>query len=233
MFIFAHRGASAVAPENTLLAVQEALNHQADGIELDIHQHENDFVIVHDQWLHRTTDGDAHLSELTFEQLRQLDAGQGEHIPTLREVMQKIAGKCELNIEIKGVNDVADLIGYTNRYASEYGFEPSQIVYSSFNHPLLATLKNSEPTARIGALTANIPLHYAQFAQELGAESVNADVGFLTQRFVQDAKNRNLKVFSYTVDQPADLLRLRGWGVDGVFCNNPKAAREVLTKASN
>lgn len=228
MFIYAHRGASAVAPENTLLAVQEALDQNADGIELDIHQLADEFVIIHDQWLHRTTNGTGHLSNVSLEQIKQLDAGQGQQVPTLGEVMALIKGGCVFNIEIKGVNNIEQLVDYVERYAQRYDFDDEQIVYSSFHHPLLAELKQYRPAARIGALTASIPLDYARFAQELGAESVNADVGFLNQAFVNDAKARGLKVFSFTVDQKEDLLRLKSWGVDGVFANHPGNAKKVV-----
>lgn len=233
MFIFAHRGASAHAPENTLLSIDIALQQQADGIELDIHQHGSEFVIIHDQWLHRTTNGTGHLSQQTLDEIKRLDAGQGQSVPTLREAMELIAGRCELNIEIKGVSDIEKLLNYTQHWSEQFGFDHQQIIYSSFNHPALAKLKSLSPDTRIGALTANIPLHYAKFASDLHAESVNADVGFLDKKFVQDAKQRGLKVFSYTVDQPADLMRLREWGVDGIFANDPLAARQILAEDPN
>lgn len=232
MFIYAHRGASAHAPENTILAIEKALTQKADGIELDIHQHGEEFVVIHDQWLHRTTSGQGHLSQLSLDEIKQLDAGQGQSVPTLSEAMKLIAGQCVLNIEIKGVQHIEKLLHYANLCAQRFGFEQRQIVYSSFNHPALALLKSLSPSARIGALTASIPLNYARFAADLGAESVNADVGFLDQKFVQDAKQRGLKIYSYTVDQKDEIKRLYDWGVDGIFANDPEAARKVLAECT-
>ncbi len=88
MLIFAHRGASADAPENTLLAIEKALAQGADGIEIDVHQTGDDLVVIHDRWLHRTTNGQGQLQDYSLAELKLLDAGQGQQIPTLWQVMQ-------------------------------------------------------------------------------------------------------------------------------------------------
>ncbi|WP_407636168.1 glycerophosphodiester phosphodiesterase [Paraglaciecola arctica] len=107
-------------------------------------------------------------------------------------------------------------------------FKPEQFSISSFNHHLLLAFKNIEPTIKIGALTACNPLDHARFAEELQAYSVNADVSFIDQAFVNDAHKRGLKLFAYTVDEPEDLLRMQAWGVDGVFSNRPAKAKKLL-----
>jgi glycerophosphoryl diester phosphodiesterase len=228
MLIFAHRGASADAPENTLLAIEKALEQQADGIEIDVHQLGDELVVIHDHWVHRTTNGSGQLKEYNLHSLRKLDAGKGQHVPTLWEVMLLIEGKCQLNIEIKGVKDLALLLKLIERAQRELGFEAQQFILSSFDHHILQQLHLLAPNLRLGALTASNPIHYAEFAQQLNAYSVNADVAFLDQNFVNDAKKRGLKVMVYTVDQPQELLKLRDWGVDAVFSNGPGKARVVL-----
>ena len=77
-------------------------------------------------------------------------------------------------------------------------------------------------------MTASTPLDYAAFASALNAQYVHADISFINQAFVKDAKQRGLKVNVYTVDQPADIEKLFGWGVDGIFSNYPAEAREVI-----
>lgn len=228
MLVFAHRGASADAPENTLLAIDKALTQQADGIEIDVYQHHDELLVIHDHWLQRTTNGQGKLADHSLRQLQQLDAGQGQRIPTLWQVMQRVAGRCKLNIEIKGVKDVGLVISQIERAQSELEFTLEQFIVSSFDHHLLKALKQRQRTLQIGALTACKPLDYAAFAQALDAYSVNPDVSFLDQKFVQDAKERGLKVFAYTVDQPEDLLRLKAWQVDGVFSNAPGKAKQIL-----
>lgn len=229
MLIFAHRGASADAPENTLAAIKLALSQQVNGIEVDVHQLGQELVVIHDRWVHRTTNGQGQLSDYNLLQLQQLDAGQGEQVPTLWQVMQEISGQCMLNIEIKGVNDVSLVLAQIEQAQRELNFSLTQFIVSSFDHHLLQQIKQREPRLKLGALTASKPLTYALFAAELGAFSVNADVSFLDEAFVEDAHQRGLQVFVYTVDQPADLEKLYHWGVDGVFCNAPARAKTFVS----
>jgi glycerophosphoryl diester phosphodiesterase len=228
MLIFAHRGASADAPENTLLAIDLAMTQQADGIEIDVYQLGDELVVIHDSWVSRTTNGKGVLTDYTLEALQKLDAGQGQFVPTLWQVLQRIQGRCLVNIEIKGVNEIPLINTCINKAINQLNFKPEQFIISSFNHHLLLTFNNIAPTIKIGALTANNPLKYAHFAQELHAYSVNVEIGSVDHDFVIDAHNRGLKMFVYTVDEPQDLLRLKAWGVDAVFSNEPAKARLVL-----
>jgi glycerophosphoryl diester phosphodiesterase len=233
MQIFAHRGASSHAPENTLLAIKIALEQGVDGIEIDVHQIEQELVVIHDRWVHRTTNGHGQLADLSFAQIRTFDAGQGEKIPTLWEVMTLISGKCHLNIEVKGLYDIALLISHLSRAQTELDFTTEQFIVSSFDHRLLAQIKKQQANIKIGALTASKPLDYAAFAEDLGAFSVNADMAFLDEAFVQDAHQRGLKVFVYTVDEQDDLKQLSDWQVDGVFCNAPAKAKAYIELLSS
>ncbi|MEP4890518.1 MAG: glycerophosphodiester phosphodiesterase family protein [Aliiglaciecola sp.] len=233
MFIYAHRGASALAPENTLLALRTAISQQADGIEFDVFQHQNEFILIHDRWLHRTTNGIGNIDSLLLEQIRKLDAGAGETVPTLFEALQCVGPSCQINIELKGVRDVPLLLRYVQDACKTLSIPSTHILYSSFDHHLLKAIKTISANARIGALTANKPLDYARFAEDLQAEFINADVTFVDKNFVYDAKQRGLKMGVYTVDQPEDLLRLKSWGVDAVFCNNPLNARLALTDVAS
>ena len=229
MLIFAHRGASAEAPENTLLAIDLALTQQADGIEIDVHQLGDELVVIHDRWVSRTTNGNRVLTDYTLEELQTLDAGQGQFVPTLWQVLQRVQGQCFINIEVKDVNKVSLVNVCIGKAVSQLNFKPEQFIVTSFNHHLLLAFKSIAPTIRIGALTASNPLKHAHFAQQLQAYSVNADMSCVDQAFVTDAHNRGLKMFVYTVDEPEDLLRLKFWGVDAVFSNGPAKAKLVLS----
>jgi glycerophosphoryl diester phosphodiesterase len=233
MLIFAHRGASADAPENTLLAIQEALNQDADGIEIDVHQLEDSLVVIHDRWVGRTTNGIGLLEDYSLQGLQQLDAGLGQPVPFLWQVLQLVAGRCQINIEMKGVTLPSLVAQCILQAQQQLGFSAEQFIVSSFNHPLLVSFKALAPQIKIGALTGCIPIDYAQFAQQMGAYSVNADLCFIDQAFVQDAKSRGLKVYVYTVDDQRDLLRMKSWGVDGVFSNHPAKAKYLLGSGDN
>lgn len=228
MFVYAHRGASALAPENTLSAFDEAIKSGADGIEFDVYQHENEFLVIHDRWVDRTTNGSGTIESMSFEQIRSLDAGDGQYVPTLSETMGRIGLNCQLNIEMKGIHDIPLFVDYIIVHCKNNQQPIQNIVFSSFDHHALKQLKTRQPSFRIAALTANKPIHYALFAQELEAESVNIDVTFVDLPFIEDAKKRNLKVGVFTVNHQEDLLKLKEWGVDAVFCNNPAQALAII-----
>lgn len=227
MKIFAHRGVSTHAPENTELAIRLAAEHQADGVEIDVFQHGHEFIVIHDTWLDRTTSGTGQIAEHSLAELRGLDAGTGQRVPLLSEVFGWLDKNCELNIEVKGCDDVSALLTYVDTHNLHLAAD--QLIYSSFNHHIVARVKTLNPKARIAGLTASIPLDYAAFAQKLNAEFVNVHIGVINPAMVADAKSRGLKVMVYTVDRPEELLQLREWGVDGVFANDPLAARNVLS----
>lgn len=228
MQIIAHRGASGEYPENTLLAFSQALAQGADAIELDVFAVENELIVIHDARLERTTDGKGSIYQHTLAELASINAGRGQAIPTLWQVLQLIQNKCWLNIELKGANTLQPLLRLLDRAENELGFDLQTLLVSSFNHPLLAALKTAKPTVRIGALTASLPLHYAAFAVELNAETVHCDAGFIDEHMIKDAKARGLKVYVYTVDSKDDLTQMQQLGVDGIFTNYPAQSRQFL-----
>ncbi|WP_270827297.1 glycerophosphodiester phosphodiesterase [Aeromonas sp. Y318-1] len=221
MQIIAHRGASGLAPENTLKAIRLALALGAGAIEIDVQLADGELWVFHDRRLERCTDGGGVLTAQSRAYLASLDAGEGEGIPTLWQVMQAIAGQAELHIELKGAQTADEVARLTRRAEAELGFAPTLWVVSSFHHPELAHFAALRPDIRLGALTSTIPLTLAKFAAELGAWSLNCDVDFVDQALVQDAHDRGLKVLVYTVDEPADQAMLAAIGVDGIFTNRP------------
>lgn len=231
MQIIAHRGASGDYPENTLLAIEQAIAQGADAIEIDVFAVQSELIVIHDHHLARTTNGSGSIYQYSVEQLMQLDAGHGERIPTLWQVLQRLAATgLWLNIELKGDNTVAPLLALLDKAQQELQFDSQRLLISSFNHHLLAELRRHRPELKLGALTASLPLDYAAFAQALQAYSVNCDVSFINQAFVDDAKARDLKVYVYTVDQQDDIARMQHYDVDGIFSNYPARSRQRLTE---
>lgn len=221
MQIIAHRGASGLAPENTLKAIRLALALGAQAIEIDVQQADGELWVFHDRRLERCTNGGGVLTTQSRAYLAGLDAGEGEPIPTLWQVMEAIAGKAELHIELKGAHTADEVARLTRRAEAQLGFAPAHWVVSSFHHPELARFAALRPEIRLGALTATIPFTLAAFAAELGAWSLNCDVDFVDAALVMDAHRRGLKVLVYTVDHTADLAALAAMGVDGIFTNRP------------
>ena len=103
MILTGHRGAAALEPENTLLSMQKAIDLGVDQIELDVHlTRDQHLVVIHDTTVDRTTDGQGAVADFTLEEIKRLDAGKGERIPTLQEVIDLVRGKVVLQIELKG-----------------------------------------------------------------------------------------------------------------------------------
>lgn len=225
MLVFAHRGASDHAPENTLSAIQIALDMDVDGIEIDVFEVEHQLVVIHDRWLHRTTNGTGRIHQQSFDYIRSLDAGNGQQIPTLDEVMQLIDGRCTLNIELKGIFTIELLFLQLQTAVSHYRFKPAQLLISSFNHRLLSMISPQKGGYKVGALTSSYPLEYAKFAEQLNADSVHICIDFISEHFVADAHKRGLQVFVYTVDEEDDIDTLKAMGVDGIFINDPTKAQ--------
>ncbi len=230
MKIFAHRGASAIEPENTLRAIQSALNNNIDGIEIDVHEADEKLWVIHDRWLHRTTSGVGQITDHTTDYLRSLDAGKNEHIPTLDEVLELTSNKCTINIELKGIKQLGLLFSYLDRAIKTTNLTIENILLSSFDHHLLKDITQQRPEFSIGALTACCPLNYAYFAEQLHAYSVHVDINFMNKKFVDNAHKKGLKIYVYTVDESEDIKEMKRLGVDGIFSNNPKKVKAYISE---
>jgi len=221
MVLIGHRGAMGYAPENTLKSFKKALELNVDMVELDVYRCKTgELVVIHDDRLERTTNGIGYVEDKTFIELRKLDAGEGEKIPLLTEVLDFIDKRVPINIELKGIN-TAEGVAEVIREHIIRGWSYDDFLVSSFNHHELSHIKQILPEIQIGALLIGLPITYAQFAQDLHAYSLNISIEFINQDFVNDAHTRGLKVYVFTVNHPEDMNRLRVLGVDGVFSNVP------------
>jgi glycerophosphoryl diester phosphodiesterase len=222
--ILAHRGARGHAPENTLKAFDKALELGARWIELDVQLHAGELWVFHDQRLERCTNGSGWLADHDANALRALDAGQGQRIPFLREVLDHLAGRVNLNIELKTADGTGAAVATALRAAFAKRWKPPQFQVSSFHLPELRDFKRRLPEVPLGVLLCGVPLNLAAAATELGAQVVSVDRDFADAALIADAHARGAKVFVFTVNEPADMARFRAAGVDGVFTDFPERA---------
>jgi len=230
--IFAHRGASGYEPENTLLAIRKAIELGARWIEVDVYAVDGELVVFHDKRLERTTNGKGKIEKCSLSYLRSLDAGKGEKIPLLREVLDILGGEIGLNIELKGANSAGLTAELIDDYALQGRLNYRQIIVSSFNIQELQAFKRYCPRVRIGALTHKFLKDYAQFGEQLGAYSIHADIEEINQEFIDDTHRRRMKFFVYTVNDAEEMLHLREMKADGIFTNYPDLALSVLNQQS-
>ncbi|KPV63845.1 MAG: cytoplasmic glycerophosphodiester phosphodiesterase [Candidatus Bathyarchaeota archaeon BA2] len=160
VLIIAHRGASAYEPENTLRSVKKALELGADMVEVDVRaSRDGHIVVMHDAVVDRTTNGKGYVKDMTLKELKKLDAGLEEPIPTLQEVAELVRGKAQLVVEIK----VPEIEGKVLRIIKENELD-RQTLITSFHHPILKRVKELNPNIRTGAIVASRPIKAAQLA---------------------------------------------------------------------
>lgn len=228
--VIAHRGASAYRPENTCAAYALAVEQAADMIEIDLHRSRDGAVVVaHDAELERIG-GRGEIKEVTLAALRQLDAGGGEPVPTLDEVLDRFGGSIPFNLELKQ----AGAAPYEGLPAAALAAVESRgllgtTLFSSFYDPVLHDLRRHAEGARIALLVSpRAPGRWLERARGLGAEAVNPERSLVDADFVAKAHGAGLAVYVFTVDPEREMERLIGLGVDGLFTNVPDRMRRLL-----
>lgn len=216
-----HRGAMGHEPENTLRSMRRALELGARCLEVDVYWVDGHLMVFHDDRLERTTNGMGPIMEQSFDYLRSLDAGEGEKIPTLDEVCALINGKAGLNIELKGPR-TAGPVAEKVWSLTEAGWDKEAFLVSSFDHQELIHMRQLDDKLQLGVITQKARASELDFAGYIHAVSIHPAHQYVTARIVQDAHTRNIKVFAYTVNDPADIARMHDMGVDGVFTNYPE-----------
>jgi glycerophosphoryl diester phosphodiesterase len=232
-FCFGHRGACGHEPENTLGSVRKALELGANGIEVDVHAADGRLIVIHDDTLDRTTNGVGPVAEKSFAYLRSLDAGKGEHIPTLSEVFDAVNRRAVINVELKGPDTAAPVVRLIDQYVRAGGWRYENFLVSSFDFTQIQTAKRLLPEIRTGALIKQVPPGLAEFAERLGAWSLHPGKRCVTPELVADAHRRGLKVFVFTVSQPADIASMSALSVDGVFTDYPDRVVTFLRAQHN
>ncbi|MDO5535281.1 MAG: glycerophosphodiester phosphodiesterase [Propionibacteriaceae bacterium] len=234
--VWAHRGASGYAPENTLPAFELALEQGADGFELDVQlTRDDEVVVIHDETLERTTDGHGWVADHSLDDLKKLDASYGNakyagtQIPTLAEVFDLVRDSgARVNIELK--NSEIRYKGLEERVLAlvESHQMASRVVLSSFNHYSLRHLFGLGTTLPLGALYADPLWKPWQYAGRLGATAVHPSVSATRRKIVEKCHEHGLSVHVWTVNEPADLKRLLGLSVDAVITDYPNVARALI-----
>lgn len=217
-----HRGACGYAPENTVASFRKALELSVDMIELDVYRCKSgELAVIHDPRLERTTNGAGYVEDKTWAELRALDAGGGETIPALPEVLDLVDKRCRINIELKGAETAKPAAALIEEYVGGRGWSYDGFLVSSFDHYQLQRFSKILPGVRVGALISGVPIGYARAAEKVGAASVHLDKDFVTREFVRDARGRGMQVLVFTVNEPDDIARMKALGVDGMFSNFP------------
>lgn len=240
--VIAHRGHSAVAPENTLAAVRAAIEVGADMVEIDVSlSADGQLVVIHDETLDRTTDGSGEVAGTTLAEIRRLDAGSwfspafaGEGVPTLDEVLAEVERRVLLNVEIKSEavqRGIVDKVAAAIRSRRMTG----EVIVSSFAPTALEQMRDAAPEIRTAVLF-NPDYHAGGDAvaivRGLGASAFNVKRTRLTRAMLRSCRDAGIPVAVYTVDSSRRLRKVMERGVHAVFTNHPDRGLEVAAEAS-
>jgi glycerophosphoryl diester phosphodiesterase len=212
-----HRGAAGYEPENTLKAISKAIALGADLVEVDVQRtSDGHLVIIHDKRVDRTTDGTGYVSAMTLAEVRNLDAGEGQPVPTLTEVLALTQRRVGLILEII-TEGIAEQVCAQVR---EYRFN-SPLIYASFLHAELLKVRAAEPLAKTMTLLEGVPITPTSFAMEAKASVVGLASDSLTASFINALHSAGLQIFVYTVNDPLDIRWVKSLEVDGIISDFP------------
>jgi glycerophosphoryl diester phosphodiesterase len=236
--IFAHRGASAHAPENTLAAFELALAENADAIELDVKlSADGHAIVIHDPTVDRTTGHHHRVKDLPLRELRALDAGSffsekfhGEKIPTLEEVFEAVGKRTFINIELTNYNTPRDpLVETVCTLVKKCGLE-EHVMFSSFFAYNLSKARAYLPEVPRGLLALDgwLGAWARSFGFAFGKyQALHPYLADVTSQQVQRVHRLNRRIHVWTVNAAEDMRRLFDWGVDAIFTDDPQLAVQV------
>jgi glycerophosphoryl diester phosphodiesterase len=217
MLIYAHRGASAIHPENTLRAFQHALAIGVDGIELDVHATADGIpVVIHDRDVGRTTDGAGYVGEIPLARLKTFDVGDGERVPTLAEVLELVGGAVHLDVEIKGIGIERAVLGVLANYPIV------RWAISSFALETLRAVRQLDPAAELWPLAERVDDELFTIAADLASPAVSLFTGAYTAQSAGTLRDAGLRVVVWTVNDPREARRVEEIGAFALCTDDPQ-----------
>jgi len=216
VIVFGHRGAPGYPRygENTISSFNKALRSGADGLEFDVRRcRDGRIVVIHDETIDRTTNGKGRVADLSYEELRRFDAGFGEPIPLLSDVLDVFGTKCLLNIEIKE----REIVDGVRKLVLEKRLE-KHVIVSDFEWRELATLTPEIPIALLSSKLENL----IPAARQMGATAIHPRRDLVTASLIAAARQAKLRVHIWTVNGLDEISRSRRLGVDGIFTDFPE-----------
>ena len=226
--VMAHRGASTETPENTMAAFQKAIDDMAGYIELTS---DGEVIVMHDSNAYRTTGVDENIVNMTYKEVRRLDAGswysdeyKGEKVPGLREVLELAQGKIKLNIELKPADNGEELARKTVALIEKYNME-NDCVITSFSSSALLSAKSCDENIRVGYI---LSAAYGDYYDMKNIDFFSVNAAYLSKRTIDAIHNSGKQVYAWTVNNKDSIKNLTNKGVDGVITDNPVLARETI-----
>lgn len=219
-----HRGAKGHVAENTIPSIKKAIELGADGIEIDVFRClTGEIVVFHDKTLDMLSNGTGYIEEKSLSELKELNILESSYsIPTLEEVIKSIGKEVFLNIELKGSNTSKGSLEMVNKYVKTGKINMSNILFSSFNWEELSELRNLDSDVKIALITGEDPLKAISTALTLNAIAINPNHKKLNQENVEKIFSSGLKIYTWTVNNQLDIIKVKDLKVNGIITDFPE-----------
>lgn len=221
--IIGHRGSAGYEPENTLRSFQKAMAIGVDWIELDVHRTaDGQLVVIHDDTVDRTTGASGKVSDMKLAEIKKLDAGKGEKVPTLQEAIDLVRGRVKLIIEIKQEGLEADVVNLIQRNDII-----NSCMVSSFHYKSIRHVKKLIPRLMTAAIVSRLPVDFKSLSTDIMADSIFIRKDIATSAFVDEAHKDGFTVCIWNVDVPEDIRKYAEMGADYLSSNYPDRLKKV------
>lgn len=218
-----HRGAAGYEPENTLLSFQKSIDLGVDMIELDVHlSKDKEMVVRHEYFVEGTKNGRNFITELSLAELKKLDMGKGEKIPTLQEVFNLVDRKAKINVELKGSGTALPVVKIIKKYITQNGGDYSDFLVSSFYFNELKKVRELGKKLIIGVLTIKPTDNVIKFANKIKAKYLNVGANYLTKEFIKKAHAQGFLIYVYWLAGVVENIKqAKEMDVDCICSNFP------------
>ena len=225
MLIIGHRGAAGYEPENTIRSILKGIECGASVVEIDVRRTKDGvIVLMHDETVDRTTNGRGKVSELSLVEIRQLDAGKGEKVPTLLEVLELLkAMNISLIIELKEVGYEKEVISLVRERDMM-----DRVYITSFNRIAINRVIKEESDVKVGLIFSSNALMNLKIAAKMGLDLVLPKYKLVNRNFLKSCRRFGFKVFTWTVNRVKDVIEMYRLGVDGIVTDYPCMVKEAI-----
>lgn len=232
MIVTAHRGGARMAPENTMSAMEYAVEALADVAEIDVQEtKDGEIILLHDTNLKRTTGLNANIWDLTYDEICRLDAGvkfnkkfRGEQIPTLDQVIKYCKGKIKLNIEVKYNGHNKHIVKKVVKIIEDNDFT-DDCVLTSMNYKFLEQAKKENPNIKTGY---TLRMTYGDLSELTEVDFFSVKHTYITRQFVDEVHRLGKEVYAWTLNYQGDMQRMITLKVDNIITDEPELVRKVL-----
>ncbi len=223
--VIGHRGAAGLEPENTLRSLRKGIELGVDRVEIDLRlTKDGHLVVIHDATLDRTTNGSGRVRERTLAEIRALDAGKGERVPTLEEVLELIRETgAVVQIEMKEEGTPRPAVELVQAWAVQ-----DQVMMTSFHRELIEEVRSLDPSLDRGWIMTCPPEEVVEQALALGVSGVHIEYHHLTPELVERLHRAGIEARAWTPNTPEEMQKVLNLGVDSIGTDRPDLLLQLL-----